>query len=823
MQKIKSILEQTSTRILAIALGIIFLFMSALYFFFFPFVEQELFDSKKMAAKSLVDSVHAMIGDYQRQAKQGEISPARAKQKALERIRIMRFKGHGYFWINDTTRPYPKLILHPAIPETEGEPLDDPAYNTASEIQYGINGKKETFAGKDKNLFQAIAKVVQKEGHGFVKYEWPRPTEDGLTEKSYPKESYVRLFKPWDWIIGTGIYVDDVYAHMHQLKMAILLVTAFILIAAMLVTFLLMRTITGPINALVDFATRVSGGELDAPIRGQSTGEMRQLENAISQMVVELKARMREAENKAREADQARQALRKNQERFELALLGTNDGIWDWDRTTDEVFFSKRWKEILGYADHEIENRLSEWLSRIHPDDFDKAIQTNNMFFESDASHFEIEYRLQHKDGTYRWILGRGTCRRDETGKPQRMAGAHTDITERKKAEQETEKLQAQLRQSQKMEAIGTLTGGIAHDFNNILTIIIGYTELAKNEIQDWQPAYKALEEIETAGLRARDVVRQLLAFSRKGVEEQKPLDIAPIVKETLKLLRSTTPASIEFNEHISDDLHRILADGTQIHQVLLNLCSNATSAMAEDGGVVSVRVENVLLHKNDIPAHVNLMPGEHVKLTVSDTGPGIAPENLERIFDPYFTTKPVDKGSGLGLSVVQGIIASHGGDIRVSSRIGEGTVLEVFLPITESRAEDTAPKTDRDLPTGSHRILFVDDEIQIVKLNQSRLRRLGYSVQGTSDPLEALDLVGQAPGDYDLLITDMSMPNMTGDRLARKIMKIRPDIKIILCSGYSEKISEHSAESIGIAKYIEKPFDEQTLALAVKAVMDQR
>ena len=382
----------------------------------------------------------------------------------------------------------------------------------------------------------------------------------------------------------------------------------------------------------------------------------------------------------------------------------------------------------------------------------------------------------------------------------------------------EKKSLEAQLRQAHKMESIGTLAGGIAHDFNNILGIIIGNAELALDDISEENPARLNLEEIRTAGSRAKDVVSQLLSFARESNMEKKPVNIAPIVRESLKLLRSSIPKSIEIHQHITEDADTVLADCTQINQILINLCTNADHAMP-DGGVLEICIENVEIDEDTSARYPNLDPGRYVHLMVSDTGRGIPSEEIDRIFDPYFTTKEVGKGAGMGLAVVHGIVSKHNGKIFVDSELEEGTTFNLFFPTTGGDPVAELP-IDENPPRGKERILFVDDEESIVYVGRTRLERLGYQVETKTDPVEALALFRDKPDEFDLVITDMTMPRMTGDRLVKEILKIRQDTPTILCTGFSEKIDEEKAKEIGIRQYIEKPVNRSDLAKMIRKVL---
>jgi PAS domain S-box-containing protein len=395
------------------------------------------------------------------------------------------------------------------------------------------------------------------------------------------------------------------------------------------------------------------------------------------------------------------------------------------------------------------------------------------------------------------------------------------DITARKKAEEERAALETQLLHAQKMESIGTLSGGIAHDFNNLLGIILGNAELAMDDMQGRHPAKFNLNEIRTASLRARDVVKQLLSFSRKTDPTQRPVKLVQIVEDALKILRSSIPTSVEIHQNIPHDTDdTILADSTQINQVMINLFTNAAHAMEDTGGVITIGIENIDLDQISATVYPDLPPDRYVKLTLSDTGTGIDPEIKDRIFDPYFTTKEVGKGTGIGLSVVHGIVKSHSGAILVDSQFGKGTTFSIIFPVAEEAVVLEAEPAD-EFPAGNERILIVDDEKSMVDIGRKRLKRLGYQVEARTDPMEALDLFRADPDQFDLVITDMSMPHITGDNLVKEILKIRPDMPTILCTGFSEKIDEEKAKKIGVREYIEKPIDQGKLSRLVRKVLD--
>jgi signal transduction histidine kinase len=390
---------------------------------------------------------------------------------------------------------------------------------------------------------------------------------------------------------------------------------------------------------------------------------------------------------------------------------------------------------------------------------------------------------------------------------------------ERKRAEERMRALEERLRHSQKMEAIGTLAGGIAHDFNNILSGLLGYAELARLETSLGSRINRNLEELLRVGARAKDLVKQILAFSRRTFQEKKPIHVEPLVQEAVKLLRSSLPTTIEIRLDIKEDSGIIDADPTQIHQVLLNLCTNSYHAMEETGGLLTIGLSPIHLDAYAAGQHPDLQQGPYVRLTVSDTGVGMAPEILERVFDPYFTTKEAGKGTGLGLAVVHGIVHSHGGAIKVYSEPGKGTTFHVYFPRVETSFEGTSlGLTEEPVPLGrGEHILLIDDEPALVEIGKQMLEHLGYQVTVRTSSVEALGLFSSQPSRFDLVITDMTMAHMTGEKLAEEMLRIRPNLPIILCTGFSEHISEAKAKALGIREFLMKPLTLKDLARAVR------
>ncbi len=388
------------------------------------------------------------------------------------------------------------------------------------------------------------------------------------------------------------------------------------------------------------------------------------------------------------------------------------------------------------------------------------------------------------------------------------------DISEQKRAESD-------LVLAQKNEALGTLAGGIAHDFNNILGTIIGYAEMIQMfDLTDNSPLHPKVHEIIRAAYRAKKLTQQILTFSSRFKEEKSAVKIDPIIREVLGFMKAIQPPSISIQYNNSAKSGTVLADSTQMHQVLMNLCTNAMHAMQELGGVLHLILEEIEIVQGISSMMLDLEPGKYIKLTISDTGAGMAQDVLERVFDPYYTTKEKGEGTGMGLAVVQGIVKNHGGTITAESGEGVGSVFQVYLPASDMvEAESPAPQTSHTL-SGNGRILFVDDEQSLLDISKETMEKYGHHVTTSGNGLEALEIFRQDPGQFDLVITDQVMPRMKGDQLAREILKIRPDLPVVLCTGFSESITEQTAEAIGICKFLYKPVGAAMLAELVREIL---
>ncbi len=442
------------------------------------------------------------------------------------------------------------------------------------------------------------------------------------------------------------------------------------------------------------------------------------------------------------------------------------------------VRFNKAGEDLLGYCRKELIGRSDYNLFKKEEADFftgkDREVLDKRTLLDIPEEPIQTKYKGERILHTKKIPI------LDEKGKPRYLLGISEDITELKRLEEE-------LRQSQKMESIGTLAGGIAHDFNNVLFSIIGYTDLTMDDVPEGSLAQSNLKEVLIAANRAKDMVKQILAFSRQTETEKKPVKVQAVVKEAIGLLKTSIPTTIEIRQNIDKDCKPVMADPTQIHQVVMNLATNAYHAMREKGGVLAIDVAEEEISMDDSASYPDLHPGTYIKLTVSDTGHGMDKAVMEKIFDPYFTTKPVDQGTGMGLSTIHGIIKSHGGDIKVYSEPGKGTVFHVYFPLIETKPVEPKIVSTGPVQKGNERILFVDDQEPIVRMVKQTLERLGYQVVTRTSSLDALEAFRANSDKFDLVITDMTMPNMTGVELAPRLLEIRPDIPIILCTGFSE------------------------------------
>ncbi len=509
--------------------------------------------------------------------------------------------------------------------------------------------------------------------------------------------------------------------------------------------------------------------------------------------------------------------LIESESRFRDIAFSISDWIWEVDKAGIYTFCSEHSENLLGFRPDEMIGRSS--FDFMAPEFVENAQLRFTLSAKTGESYRHVEQVSIHKNGNRINLLSSGMPIRSATGEILGFRGVDTDITAKKQAEREKEILEKQLIQGQKMEAIGTLAGGIAHDFNNILAAILGYAELAKEEMEPKSKTALYLEEILRASIRARELVKQILAFSRQAESTKIPLQPSFLIKEAVKMLRPSLPATIEIRQNIEKSDATILADPTQLNQIVINLCTNAFHAMEEKGGILDISLKSVTLSAEDLTKEPHIKPGTFAQLTVADSGTGIAPEHLKKIFDPYFTTKEIGKGTGMGLSIVHGIVLDNDGFISCYSELGQGTVFHVFLPALPNVATTVIEK-ESTLPRGDERILFVDDEPMIAQMSKVLLETLGYRVLTLTDSTDALTTFRETPQRFDLIITDYTMPVMTGTELAKELLQIRPELPIILCSGYSTTMTREKAMAMGLKEFALKPLNKKEIAFLIQRVL---
>jgi PAS domain S-box-containing protein len=515
-------------------------------------------------------------------------------------------------------------------------------------------------------------------------------------------------------------------------------------------------------------------------------------------------------------------ALRESEERYALAMEGANEGHWDWEIPHDRLFLSQKMKMLGGLRAHsEIASRAA-WLAQIviHPDDTPRFETALKEHFEGRTPRFECEYRVRHSSGDWRWLFARGRCLVDSKGTPLRFVGSAIDVTAQKQAQFDKEQLEAQLRQSQKMEAIGTLAGGIAHDFNNILGAILGYGELALQHCAPQSELRRYLDNVMHATERAKLLVERILGFSRSGLGDRVPVNVEAVVREALELLEASLPAGIRLQSRLEAGNAAVIGDATYLHQVVMNLCTNAIQAM-EHGGLLSVVLDRHEPLERRTLSRGSVVPGPYVRIIVGDTGHGIPPNVLERMFDPFFTTKDVGDGTGLGLSLVHGIVTDLGGAIDVTTTAGEGTQFEIWLPVA-GQAAMPAVETSQALPRGKgETVMIVDDERPLVALAEEITAELGYEPVGFESSSAALAAFQAAPERFDVVLTDESMPDLVGTELAQAIRRFRPAVPIILMTGYGGPQLTKRAADVGVNEVLRKPLHRRDLAESLARALE--
>ena len=661
----------------------------------------------------------------------------------------------------------------------------------------------------DANGVKIVQELIRiaRSGGGYVRYVMPKLNSDVTFEKL----SYTRAIPEWQWYVGAGVNVDKIEAVLQAKRAALqsrvkdhIFKIVAILAAVLLFILLAAKFVSNRVKKSFDlFGTFFS----------KATTESAKIESEVLPFV-EFKSLARAANRMVRQRNKAEIALRESERNYRELVQNTNSIIMRMDTEGRVIFFNTFAQNFFGFQEEDIigKNVIGTIVPERDIAGFDLVTMIKDIGSHPER-YISNENENIRRNGERVRVTWMNKAIYDEAGNVREILCVGIDVTEKWQ-------LEKRLAQAQKMEAIGTLAGGIAHDFNNILSAIIGYTELSLIDLPRGSALQNNLQQVLKAGGRAKELVRQILTFSRQRENELAPVKVNLIVNEALKLLRASLPATIKIRHDIQSDMS-VMTDPTNIHQVLMNLCTNASFAMQEKGGVLEVSLSDADLGGDFVKQHPDVTPGKFVTLTVRDSGCGMPPEVTERIFDPFYTTKKPGEGTGMGLSVAHGIVKSHGGTIVVESSPGKGSTFSVFLPAVDAEATDRADQAQLVI-TGNERILFVDDEDFQADIGKRMLERLGYRVTAKTSSIEAFELFRQSPDTFDLVITDMTMPDMTGDVLARKLIALRPDIPIIVCTGYSERINSDIVKEIGIRELAMKPVVMKDIARMIERILSK-
>jgi PAS domain S-box-containing protein len=805
----------------------------------------------------------------------------------------------------------------------------------------GLRDGEDIWSNQDSDGQYVIQEIVNraialKPGNmTTIRYRWQNLGEPA------PRWKIARLayYAPWDWVIGTSVYEDELQAYdillsegrirmIRIMSVAGLVITVLIGLLSMIITW----SLTRPVRQMTEVAEKIIGGDLNQVVPVTSQDEIGILAHTFNLMTDKL--------------NHSLESLRNSEGKYRSIFENALEGLYQSSLAGRFINVNPALARILGYdSPEDLIVNITDIRHQfyVNPKDRDtllEAISNNKQAFGFEIHCYRkdrrkiwiaISARMRHdeagnpafiegfitdinarklteeallesknyldeiinsvgdplfvKDQHHRWVLVNnalcnlmGRSREELLGKSdydffpkeeadvfwkkdelvlargtesineESFTGAHgivytivtkktlytnkngekyivgiiRDITDQKRAEAEKKRLEAQLNQSQRMEAIGTLAGGVAHDFNNILQPMLGYAELLRMHLPADNPQHRYVERLYTAGLRAKSLVDQILTFSRRSERTIAPVQLQTILEEVYKLCRSTIPANIEISTDIQNDCAAVLLDPSQFHQVAMNLIINAYHAVEQSGGIISIRLQEITL-ENDQMMGTSLPPGRYALFSVADTGCGIEPSIMDKIFDPYFTTKEQGKGTGLGLAVVYGIVKELKGDIKILSELGKGTTFNIYLPLNLDSLEVRAPASEaQQFPTGSERILLVDDEAMIIEMETLILEELGYQVTSRLNSIEALELFKTNPQAFDLVITDLTMPQMTGEHLSKEIIAINPAIPIIICSGYGEMIGSAQAKAIGVKVLLKKPTTIAEMSQKVRIVLDE-
>ncbi|GAB6097633.1 hypothetical protein JCM14469_38870 [Desulfatiferula olefinivorans] len=853
------------------------LFLITIFGIMLPRINHQFVESRKALIRDMMESTWPHLTGLEERRKAGELTLEQAQAKAFTYYRNIRYgtDGKDYFWIINFNSD---VIMHPYQTENIGRNLATMSY------------VKGHYAVPD------MVRIAKTQGQGFLTYHWQWKDDPGRVEK---KISFVRLFEPWGWVVGTGVYVDDIERDMaHERKRIIFLSFGIFIVLCLVMAYMIhlwrtddriirltqralaeqkeyYRTLfesSGDALLLLSRDLSVMDGNsaavsmfgagtrdeligrdiFDLSPENQAEGVNSRslghdmLRRVLNEGLVKFEWMHRRIDGgefpvestmtlladsseglqlaiirDISERKKAEKVIRENEFRFRTFFNSNPQGVLLLDTAGTIRDVNRALLDMTGWsASDMVARKVTDFIPEPDRSAVDQAIRAM-MRGEGQNPSAEMGFARKGGDVLPTAMTGwRITGEESETG----MLGVFIrDTTREKHLAEEKALLQRQLIQTQRMEAIGTLAGGIAHDFNNILSGIMGFTELAliggeASGSNSTRNAY--LNRVLEAANRAKELVRQILTFSRREDGDLGPIAMTPLITECVKLLSSTLPSTITVRRDIRVKNDTVTADPTQIHQVIMNICTNAYHAMRLTGGELSLVLDNVTLSAPREFMTLRIPPGRYLKLSIGDTGTGMAPALVERIFDPYFTTKAVNEGTGLGLSVTLGIVRNYQGLIEVESTPGRGTRFDLYFPVSRKTMVERTPQI-RDIPRGKgEHILVVDDEAFCLDVLGEHLNRLGYRITACKDGLTARDMIQRRPGEFDLLITDQTMPGMTGVQLAGEVLRIDRTLPVILCTGYSDSITEETMADQGIRTLIMKPVTARDLAWAVCRVL---